>query len=237
MDPSLAVELLREYPQLLAVVAIVARVARAWQASLTWPEYRALHRFKRGVFPLVDRLAGVTLPLVRVTLPGPILLVSDKGGRDDAEYDRTAKGTLREVAGDLRAAGASLHLLNSLKRRPADFAEDATGDTLSGAHLVWTIDDDQVEAYLFRNDGGTVDIYVHTEASVDNPLAHLTGEQIDGDAYGVVPGGDEKETERSTRRSALRAKPCGSRSQRLPGCCRGCRLLSPQPIRNQHRPL
>lgn len=188
MDPSLAVELLREYPQLVAVVAIVARVARAWQASLTWPEYVVVHRFKRGVFPVVDRLAGTRLPVVGVRIPGPVLLVSDKGGRDDAEYDRTAEGTVREVAADLRAAGASLHLLNSLKRRPADFADDATGDTLSGAHVVWTIDEtnEQLEVYIFENDDMTVDIYAHSETSVDDPLGHLTDEQIDGDEFGIL---------------------------------------------------
>jgi len=183
MDPSLAVELLREYPQLVAVVAIVARVARAWQASLTWPEYRVLHRFKRGVFPPVDYYAGSL-----------ILWVSEKGGRGDAEYQTTAIGTVRDTVRVLRDAGASLHLLSSLKRRPADFAGgDPTGDTLTDAHLVWTIDADQVEAYLFRNDDGTVDVYAHTEASVDDPLEHLTGGQTDGDAYDVLPTIGEKE--------------------------------------------
>lgn len=171
MLQSVAVELLRDSPELLVVVAVLARIARAYQTQLTWPEYRAIHRFKRGVFPLVDRVAG-----------GAILWVSDKGGRDDAEYLRTVAGGVREVVAGLQRAGASLHLLNSLKRRPATH-----GDPLSAAHVVWTIDDEQVEAYLFRNTDGTVDVYAHTEASVDDPLEHLTGGQTDGDAHDVVP--------------------------------------------------
>ena len=179
MDPSLAVELLREYPLLLAAVALTARIARAWQTQLTWGEYRTFHRFKRGVFPIVDRVAG-----------GAILWVSEKGGRDDPEFERTVRGTVREVVRDLQRAGASLHLLNSLKRRPEDFADgDTTGDPLTAAHAVWAVDEtgDQVEGYLFENDDGTVDLYAHTETSIDDPLGHLTDPQTDGDAYDVLP--------------------------------------------------
>lgn len=186
MSASIAVELLREYPWLVILVGIATRLARAWQSQLTWPEYRAAHRLKRGVFPLLDRVAG-----------NAILWVSDKGGRDDAEYEFTADGSVRDVVRDLRTAGASLHLISSLKRRPADFAADpdATGDPLSGAHFVWTIpgEDDQVEAYVFRNDDASVDVYAHTEASVDHPIAHLAGEQYDGDTYDVLPTGAKRE--------------------------------------------
>ena len=171
MDPSLAVELLREYPQLLALVAIVARVARAWQASLTWPEYRAIHRLKRGVFPVVDRVAG-----------GAILWVSEKGGRDDPEYLTTIDAPYREVVATLRAGGGPLHLLNSLKRRP-----DTHGDPLTIAHVMWTHDDGtQTEAYLWRNADGSTDVAAHHEESTDNPLRHLTGSQSNGDVRGVV---------------------------------------------------
>jgi hypothetical protein len=117
-------------------------------------------------------------------LGNAVLLVSRKGGRDDAEYVTTVGGSVREVVKDLQAAGASLHLINSIKRRP-----DTHGDPLTAAHVVWTIpgEGDQVEGYIFRNDDGTIDLYAHTEASTDNPLAHLTGTQTDGDAHGVVP--------------------------------------------------
>jgi hypothetical protein len=167
-----AVELLSQHPELAAALAILLRLARAYQSDLSWPEYRAAMRVKRALFPLLDLTPIGTA----------ILLVSDKGGRDDAEYVETVDASIREVVRDLRAAGASLHLLSSLKRRP-----DTHGDPLSVAHVVWTIGGEQVECYTFRNDDGTVDVYAHTEASVDNPLAHLSGTQTDGDAHGVMP--------------------------------------------------
>lgn len=183
-DPTIAVELLREYPHLLVAVAIVARVARAWQAQLTWTEYRMIHRFKRGVFPLAERIPTIDVPVLGRIGPDSWLLVSQKGGRDDAEYETTVRGSVREVVASLQDAGASLHLLNSLKRRP-----DTHGDPLSAAHVVWTIREtgDQVEGYAFDNDDGTVDLYAHTESSTDDPLRHLTGEQTDGDDYDVLP--------------------------------------------------
>lgn len=178
MSATIAVDLLREYPWLVVLVGIVARLARAWQHQLSWPEYRAAHRFKRGLFPLADRVAGTA-----------ILWVSDKRGRDDAEYQFTADGSVRDVVRDLSAAGASLHLVNSLKRRPPDFSTgDVTGDRYTAAHVVWTRDEaaEQVEVYVFRNHDGTVDVYCHGEPSIDNPLEHLTGKQTDGDSTGIV---------------------------------------------------
>jgi len=166
-----AVELLGQYPELLAVVAVVARLARAYQSSLTWPEYRAAHRLKRGLFPPLRRLVG-----------DRILLVSDKGGREDAEFVATIDSSLLRLTDQFRAAGFSLHLLNSLKRRPAEH-----GDPLTVAHLVYTHDDGmQTECYLFRNDDGTLDVYAHFEPGTDTPLEHLTGPQSDGDVRGVV---------------------------------------------------
>jgi len=170
MSASLAVELLAEYPALLAVVALVTRFALAWQTQLTYSEYRIIHRFKRGVFPIAERVAG-----------NAILWVSEKGGREDAEYLTTVDAHYQEVLTDLQNAGGSLHLINSLKRRP-----EGNGDTLSIAHVVWTHPDGaQTEAYLFDNYGST-DVYAHVEPSPETPLAHLTGEQLNGDTRGVV---------------------------------------------------
>jgi len=168
---TIGVELLSEHPELLALVAVLARLARASQRGLSWPEYRVLHRLKRGVFPPVDR-----------ALDGRALLVSAKGGRGDDEFLATAPESLWTVAARLRREGGSPHLLNSLKRRPGEH-----GDRLSGAHLVWTHDSgDQTEAYLFRNADGSTDVYAHFETSVDEPLGHLTDVQHDGDPRGVV---------------------------------------------------
>lgn len=167
----LAADVLTEHPELVVVLSIALRMARAYQTSLTWPEYRVAHRFKRGVFPLLDRLA-----------PGVILLVSAKGGRDDAEFLMTTEESVRSLVFELRKAGGSLHLLNSLKRRP-----DTHGDPLSAAHLVWTHDDGtQTEAYMFRNADGTTDLYAHHETSTDDPVGHLTDEQRDGDPREVI---------------------------------------------------
>lgn len=166
------VTVLSDNPELVIVLAVVIRLARAYQSQLTWPEYRTLHRFKRGVFPLVYMVTK-----------GKLHLLNEKGGRDDAEYIRTVDKPVRAVVKDLQAAGASLHLLNSIKRRP-----DTNGDPLTAAHVVWTMDDGhQVEAYLFQNSDGSTDIYAHTESSVNDPLAHLTERQEDGDKYGVLP--------------------------------------------------
>lgn len=169
---TVAVELLRESPELLAVVAVAARLARAWQTSLSWPEYRIFHRIKRVLFPRIHRLA-----------PGRILLVSEKGGRNDAEFIQTVDASVRVVVGILRDAGGSLHLLNSLKRRP-----DEHGDPLTAAHVLWTHDDGtQTEAYLFKNADESTDLYAHHETSIDDPLGHLTDEQRDGDTRNTLP--------------------------------------------------
>lgn len=180
MSVTTVIDVLTDNPELAVALGIVLRLARAYQSELSWSEYRAAHRFKRGV-----------LPLINIVAPGRILLVSDKGGRDDPEYLVTVEGSVREVVGSLRDAGASLHLLNSLKRRP-----DTHGDPLTAAHVVWFVDGtgEQVEGYLFRNDDGSVDVYAHTETDVADPLGHLTDAQTDGDAHGVVPDLAEKET-------------------------------------------
>ena len=164
--------LLTNNPELVALLAVVLRLARAYQSELTWPEYRAIHRFKRGAFPLVHMAAK-----------GRLHLINDKGGRDDAEYVTTVDAGPRETAKSMRQNGGSLHLLCSIKKRP-----DTHGDPLTDAHVIWTMSDgQQVEAYIFQNNNGTCDVYCHTEASTDDPLAHLTAGQQDGDRYGVLP--------------------------------------------------
>ena len=165
------VVLLRENPELVAVLAVAIRFIRAYQNQVTWSEYRVIHRAKRGL-----------LPLIYMVTKGSLHLINEKGGRDDAEFVATSEQSVRDVVRAFKSDGASLHLINSIKRRP-----DTHGDPLSTAHLIYTIDADQVEVYLFRNSDGTTDIYAHTEASVDNPLAHLTERQRDGDEYGVLP--------------------------------------------------
>jgi hypothetical protein len=169
-----AVELLQDNPELVVLLAATLRLARAYQTELSWQEFRMIHRLKRGLFPILDKTA----------LGDAILLVSEKRGREDAEYQATVSGGVRETAQALRKAGCSPHVLCSIKRRPEE-----RGDPLTDAHVLFTIEGtgDQVEAYIFDNDDETVDVYAHTETGVTDPLGHLTDKQTDGDAYDVLP--------------------------------------------------
>jgi hypothetical protein len=165
------VTVLSENPEAVVALAVILRLVRAYQSQLTWPEYRMIHRFKRGV-----------IPVLYLFTKGKLHLLNDKGGRDDAEFVATTDKSLRAAVRAFQDDGASLHLINSIKRRP-----DEHGDPLSAAHLIYTVDGDQVEVYLFTNSDGSTDIYAHTEASVDDPLRHLTERQRDGDKHGVLP--------------------------------------------------
>jgi len=171
---STVVDTLGAYPLLAVALAVTLRAALAWQRELTWPEYRVVHSAKRVVFPVVQRYEPF----------GFAEFVNRKGGRDDAEYLLTHSGGVRAVVRELREGGASLHLINSLKRRPGDH-----GDPLSAAHVVWThADGTQTEAYLFANADGSTDLYSHFETSVQDPEGHLSDGQTDGDPRGVVTG-------------------------------------------------
>jgi len=164
------VSILADNPWLVVVLGILLRAGLAYQRSLTWPEYRTAHGIKRWVFPILQRTAPV------------LSWVNEKGGRDDPEFVVTTADGVRRTTKRLTAAGGSLHLISSVKRRP-----DTHGDPLSRAHVVWTLHDgQQVEAYLFSNDNGTTDVYVHEETSVDDPVGHLTDPQEDGDTRGIV---------------------------------------------------
>lgn len=164
-------DLLVEYPWVVPIVAIALRALLAWQSSLSWPEYRTLHGIKRLVFPVLDRRVPV------------LSWVNAKGGRDDAEYLTTVDTGVRATTRRLIDGGGRLHLLNSIKRRDGD-----AGDPFTLSHVVWLHGDGtQTEAYLFRNDDGTTDVYAHHEPAPSKPLAHLGGEdQSDGDVRGVV---------------------------------------------------
>lgn len=164
-----ATDLLTRYPVLVILLGVVMRAALAWQSELSWYEYRTLHGLKRLLFP---RLEG------RV----PVGLVNEKGGREDAEFITTAKQSPRKTVSELRKAGGTLHLIATIKRRPAEY-----GDPLTRAHVIFTEGNDQTEAYLFKNSDGTTDVYAHYEPSPSTPLEHLGGDQQDdGDPKGVV---------------------------------------------------
>jgi hypothetical protein len=183
---------LLQNPVFVAGLAVVMRAALAWQRGLSWPEYRILHGLKLIVFPPLQRYSPAALPapIRRVPVLGRVLtamltfneLVNRKGGRDGGEYVTTAPVGLKAVTGQLRDAGGSLHLINSLKRRPPGH-----GNLYSGVHLVWThADGTQTEVFGFANDDGTSDWYAHHETSVSDPEGHLSDGQTDGDPRGVL---------------------------------------------------
>jgi len=169
LEATSIVDLLAEYPELAVALGLLLRAGLAWQSELSWYEYRTLHGLKRVAFPTLERL-----------VPGN-LFVNTKGGRDDAEYLTTVDASIRETVRDLRSNGGTLHLISSLKRRPPEH-----GDPLTRAHVVWTDGGEQTEAYCFANADGTTELYAHAEASVTDPVGHLTGPQTDGDPDGVV---------------------------------------------------
>jgi hypothetical protein len=166
-----AVEFFRQYPESVVVLAAILRAVVGWQRGLSWYEYRTIHGLRRMLFPVLDRTLGV----VRFVNHKP-------AGRDSPEFITTVDGSIKATARLLKDGGASWHLVSSIKRRPAEH-----GDPLTRAHLVWLHESgDQTEAFLFKNDDGTTDVYAHHEASVLNPEAHLTEPQTDGDPQGVV---------------------------------------------------
>jgi len=143
------------------------------QRRLGWQKYKRIHRAKVRLFPILQRL-----------IPS-YLFVSEKGYRDDAEYqdtwNRSVKATWHELTSI--GVGGSPHLLSSIKRR-----ETPEGPQYSAAHVVWThADGKQTEAYLFENPDGTTDIYGHMETGVTDPEGHLSDPQTDGDPREVIP--------------------------------------------------
>jgi len=158
-------------PVPLAALVLAAAAVLWWQKSLSWREYRAIHRVKLRVLPLLDRVWPHA--------------VHAKGGPDDPEFLLRVGHRPREVFAALVDAGGSPHIVASVKERPALGA----GTRRSVAHVVWTHEDgQQTEAFLFRADpqGRRTDVYAHFEPSVLDPTEHLDGEQVDGDPRGVV---------------------------------------------------
>lgn len=179
-------------PVVLAGLALVITALTRWQMGLSWTEYRQIHRAKRRLFPVLDRLTPNEIParLRRIPVVGRVLsflfafdsFINTKGYRDDAEYFRTESRPVKAVWKTLVRQGGSPHLISSVKRR-----ETPDGSDLSAAHVVWTHDDGtQTEAYLFDNGDGSTDIYVHHETATSDVQGHLSDPQTDGDPRGVV---------------------------------------------------
>lgn len=173
------------------VLSLVMYAVLRWQRTLSFHEYRTIHRAKRGVLPVIDRLSR---PIIRgLRRQSPALgavgrfviphLIHEKGDRDDGEYVATWEMDRRELYDAVTADGWSPHVICSLKART--FAAEVQ---YSDIHAVYQHDDGmQTEIYTFTNPDGTHDVYAHHETSVVDPQGHLTGEQTDGDPRDVVP--------------------------------------------------
>jgi len=158
----------------VALASLIAVLLGVWgyQSTLSWSEYKRLHKLKVKYLPLVDRHTT-------------IFAISRKDYRDeDAEFVGTWEMTVGESFKKLVSEGGSPHLVNSVKVRYTPEGERQ----YSAAHVVWThTDGTQTEYYIFDNGDGTVDVYAHHEASFLNPDGHLNDKQSDGDVRGVIP--------------------------------------------------
>jgi len=184
--PSWAIE-----PTAWLVLSLVMYGLLRWQRTLTYHEYTAIHRVKRRVLPLIDRLSRPIIrglrrqspalgSVARYTLPH---LIHEKGDRSDDEYMATWELSRRELYRAITGEGWSPHVLSSLKAR--SYAAEIQ---YSDIHAVYQHGDGtQTEIYTFTNPDGTHDIYAHHETSVVDPQGHLTDPQQDGDPRDVVP--------------------------------------------------
>lgn len=159
-------------PVPLAALVLVLFAVIQYQRTLTWAEYRALHRLKVRFLPVLDRVWPHAVHV--------------KHHREDPEFITTVTRPPKQVWKRLVRDGGTPHLINSVKRRPVP-PFDAGETQLSVAHVVWFHNDGtQTEAYLFSNDDGTTDVYSHAETSVMDPDGHLSDPQTNGDPTGVV---------------------------------------------------
>jgi hypothetical protein len=162
-------------PELLAALTLVITAVWYWQRQLTLTEYRAWHRLKATWFTRLDGIAS------RLGRP----LVHGKGGRGHPEFIAGVHTPPAEVARDLLQYGFEPHLLATLKTRDGEHGPQPTWGQFVYTEQVKgkTI---QTEAYIFRNVGGSTDVFGHVETSVLDPVGHLTDPQDDGDGRGHI---------------------------------------------------
>jgi len=184
--PSWAIE-----PAAWIAVSLVMYALLRWQRTLSYHEYTAIHRVKRRILPLIDRLSRPIIRGVRRQSPalGSVArftiphLIHEKGDRSDDEYMATWELSRRELYRAITDEGWSPHVLSSLKAR--SYAAEIQ---YSDVHAVYQHGDGtQTEIYTFTNPDGTHDIYAHHETSVVDPQGHLTDPQQDGDPRDVIP--------------------------------------------------
>jgi len=153
-------------PVVVAVVTLLVAAGVHYQKGLTYREYMSIMRFKRRVFPVLDRLS-----------PGGFKsFVHVKGApQDDTEFYTWTDKTTRELWRLFKANGGSPHLISSAKRR--------VDGPLSTLHFVWYHDDgSQTECYIFP-DGA---VYVHNETDTRDVEGHLSDGITPGDPKDVL---------------------------------------------------
>jgi len=156
-------------PRYYAVLVVVIVALIQYQRTLSWAEYKRIHRFKLKVLPVIDRHTN-------------LFVVSRKGGVHDPEFVGETSKSIEESFKHLVESGGSPHLINSLKLRAVD-----GGKQFSPAQVVFSHSDgSQTEVYLFPCDDGT-HAYAHVEPGPQTPKEHLEGWQKDGDVRGVIP--------------------------------------------------
>ncbi len=135
------------------------------QRTLSFREFRTLQLLKIFIFPLLDSWA---------TKRGRPLLRYKDLPETETEFIKRVEDSPRAVYRRFRDAGASPHLLATLKARSA-------GDRPQFAYAQMLILDSetnmQTEFYFFPAKGGGTDIYGHRETAVTSPTQHVGNAQ------------------------------------------------------------
>ena len=153
-------------PAVLGVVAAVIIILAHLQRGLSWREYQTIHTGRLLLFPILQRRLSWKL------------FESRKHGRDDDEYVTTVDLSPRAAFKQLVNAGASPHLLSSVKYR-----ENDAGREYAVAHVIFGATGTQTEVWLFEGDDGT-DVYAHKETHVTDPEGHVNDPYEPGDPDG-----------------------------------------------------
>jgi len=170
-----AVDTILQTPELLAGLTLAVIVVWYVWRQPTLLEARFWQRQKAWVFTALHPVA------TRLGRP----LVHPKGGRDHPEFIAGVHNHPESVARDLVQYGFRPHFVASLKTRPGENERQPAWLQLRYKEVV-DGKPMQTEVYLFRNVGGSTDVYGHYETAVSDPVGHLNDPQRDGDARGHI---------------------------------------------------
>lgn len=158
-------------PVLLAVLAGLLALGLWLQRGVGYDRYQRIQKHKKRILP-------------KLTYLWPHFIHNKGSTKTDPEFLAEWSTDLRTAFDTLNDAGASPHLICSLKKRKR---RGGFGRQYSDLHFLWVHPDGtQTETYVFGTKDG-VDVYAHNEAVVTEMQEHLSGKQIDGDPKDVVP--------------------------------------------------